>query len=75
MKKKFDLLEALWVVFNSEDLQISQKKYDEILVNTGLINYESEFCDLFYQNLSYQQLRYCILGLMQRKKLDSSFIL
>jgi len=72
-KEKFDLTFALYLIFvekTSGDLRI--KLIQNIIQETGL-TFE-EFAEVSCQDQSIGQLFYRILGLMHRKKIDSSHI-
>ena len=76
MKKKvqFDLCSAIYYVIQSnEPMQNCAKKLNGILKETGLS--EEEVFSCIAQSQTIGNAKYRILGLMDKKKIDSSHII
>ena len=72
-KEKYDLTEELYFLFKTEKESDIKTRINEILIQTGLSI--KEFEQLVYQKQTIGQLKYRILGLMGKKKIDSSHII
>jgi hypothetical protein len=73
-KDKFNLAWALHCVFNSAmDIEERCKKLKEILRQTGIPN--EEFDKFVCHNHTIGNLKYRILGWMDKNKIDSSHII
>ncbi len=71
---KYDLAEALYVIFKGDDdKSFKASKMNEVLEKTKL-SFE-EFQKLACQDQSIGQLKYRILGLMDRNKISSAHII
>ena len=73
-KAKYDLARALRYIF--VELEVTEEKikpYDELLEQTSM-TYE-EFHELAGHDQTLGQLKYRILGLMDKKKIDSTHII
>ena len=72
-REKYDLAHSLFTMFKSKDnMPEMVKLYSEILKQTGLT--AEEFNILACQEQTVGQLKYRILGFMEKKKIDSSHI-
>jgi len=73
-KEKYDLAKAIHNIFIAkDDMGLMLTYWMELQEQTGLSEKELQF--LICQNQTFGQAKYCILGLMDKKKLNSTHIL